>query len=254
MAPETRVTVEQLPKRRNLPTVAVAKRADLTADHFKLWLERPPDFDFLPGQYVTIGAGGVERPYSIVSSPREPLIELFVERIPPPAGKLTPLLHALRVGDKVTIRPRAKGVFLLRTAFRHHVMIATVTGVAPFISMIRHWAEEPYGDVSFRVLDGASYTDEFCYDAELDTLAARHANVRFVPTCSRPADPRNAGWNGATGRVNVIAEELVRGWGLGPEDTCIYACGHPKMIEDVKARFAGAFTLAEERFWKEPRR
>ncbi|HEY8520142.1 MAG TPA: FAD-binding oxidoreductase [Gammaproteobacteria bacterium] len=245
------MTAEPLPRKRNLPTTVVAKRVDLTADHFKLWLERPAGFDFLPGQYITVGVDGIERPYSIVSSPREPLIELFVERIPPPEGKLTPRLHALRVGDSVTIRPRAKGVFLLRPAFRNHLFIATVTGIAPFMSMLRHWAEAPYGELSFYVLDGASYMEQFCYDDELRALAALHPSVRFVPTCSRPADPRNAGWRGVTGRVNLIAERFVKEWGLRPEDTCIYACGHPQMIADVKARFGHAFEVAEERYWKE---
>ena len=128
----------------------------------------------------------MERPYSIVSSPREPLLELFVELIPPPVGHLTPLLHALGVGATVTLRPRAKGVFLLRPEFRNHVMVATVTGIAPFVSMLRHWLESPAGEANMYVLEGASFLDEFGYDDELRAMAARHANIRFIPTCSRP--------------------------------------------------------------------
>lgn len=246
----------RVPVKQPLPVATVIRRVDFTPDHFKLWLEPAEAFTFLPGQYCTVGAAGIERPYSIVSSPREELIELFIERIPPPEGHLTPLLHELRVGDTVTMRPRAKGVFLLRPEFHHHVMVATVTGVAPFVSIVRHWAEGPDGASSFYVLEGASYADEFGYDAELAKLAAEHANVRFVPTCSRPHDPRNAAWQGETGRVNTIVEHHVGRWGLDPAQTCIYACGHPSMIADVRARFAGAgFGFEEERFWKgdEPR-
>ena len=134
-----------------------------------------------------------------MSSPREPLLELFVELIPPPLGHLTPLLHALKVGDTVTLRPRAKGVFLLRPEFRNHVMVSTVTGVAPFVSMLRHWLEGPVDDRRMYVLEGASFRDEFGYDDELAALAERHANVHFVPTCSRPDDPRNAVGTGRSG-------------------------------------------------------
>ena len=239
-----------------LPVATVVRRVDFTLDHFKLWLKPAEPFTFVPGQYCTIGAGGIERPYSIVSSPREGLIELFIERIPPPEGHVTPLLHELRAGDTVTMRPRAKGVFLLKPEFRHHVMVATVTGVAPFVSIVRHWAESPDGASSFYVLEGASYADEFGYDAELAKLAAEHANVRFVPTCSRPRDPRNAAWQGETGRVNTIVERHVGRWRLDPAQTCIYACGHPSMIADLRARFTGTgFGFEEERFWKgeEPR-
>ena len=41
-------------------------------------------------------------------------------------------------------------------------------------------------------------------------------------------------------------------FGLDPADTCVYACGHPQMIEDVKVRGENAgFHVEEERFWKE---
>jgi ferredoxin-NADP reductase len=229
----------------------IVKRIDLTAEHFKIWLRCAEPFSFEPGQYCTLGSGGIERPYSIVSSPREPTLELFVELIPPPRGSLTPLLHALKVGDTVTVRPRAKGVFLLRPEFRNHVMVATVTGIAPFVSMLRYWLEGPADDRHMYVLEGASFGDELGYDDELRALAARHPNVRFVATCSRPEDPRNAGWSGPVGRVHTLVERHVRDWDLAPQETCIYACGHPGMIEDLRNRYAGTgFTFEEERFWK----
>lgn len=230
----------------------IVKRVDLTAEHFKIWLRCADPFPFEPGQYCTVGVAGVERPYSIVSSPREPLLELFVELIPPPVGHLTPLLHALEVGATVTLRPRAKGVFLFRPEFRNHVMVSTVTGVAPFVSMLRYWLEGGADDRRMYVLEGASFVGEFGYDDELSAMAARHPSILFVPTCSRPADSRNVAWKGQTGRVHTIVEQYVREWRLEPADTCIYACGHPGMIEDLRGRYAGTgFTFEEERFWKE---
>ena len=229
----------------------IERRVDLTKEHFKIWLRCAEPFPFEPGQYCTVGVDGVERPYSIVSSPREPLLELFVELIPPPLGHLTPLLHALGVGATVTLRPRAKGVFLLRPEFRNHVMVATVTGVAPFVSMLRHWREQAPNDRRMYVLEGASFIDEFGYDDELKALAASDARVKFVPTCSRPDDPRNTSWRGQVGRVHAVVEHYVRQWQLEAPATCVYACGHPQMIEDLRGRYAGTgFTFEEERFWK----
>jgi ferredoxin--NADP+ reductase len=234
-------------------TASIAKRVDFTPDHFKLWLEPAEPFTFAPGQYCTIGVDGIERPYSIVSSPSEPLIELFVELIWPPNGQLTPLLHKLRVGDKVSLRRRAKGKFVLQAGYRNHVMVATVTGIAPFVSMLRHSLAAPGSSAQFYVLQGASFSDEFGYDAELAALAERHSNVRFVPTCSRPQEPRNGGWRGETGRVNTIVEKHVREWALSSAETCVYVCGNPQMIEDVKARYANTgFRVEAEGFWKNP--
>lgn len=228
---------------------------DFTPDHFKLWLKPSIPFPFVPGQYCTVGVDGIERPYSIVSSPHEPLLELFVELIWPPNGRLTPLLHRLRVGDTVTLRPRAKGKFVIDSSRRCHVMVATVTGIAPFVSMLRHAqaTPTPLDGAAFYVLQGASYVDELGYDAELTALAAQHANVEFVATCSRPHEPRNAQWRGETGRVNTIVERYVREWALEPTETCIYVCGNPQMIEDVKARYASTgFHVESEGFWKNP--
>jgi ferredoxin-NADP reductase len=79
---------------------------------FLLWLEPSIEFHFTPGQYITVGAGGIERPYSIASAPYETHIELFVEYVLPEyGGKLTPLLYAQHVGDSLTMRPKAKGRF-----------------------------------------------------------------------------------------------------------------------------------------------
>jgi ferredoxin--NADP+ reductase len=163
------------------------------------------------------------------------------------------LLHKLRVGDKVSIRRRAKGKFVLNPNYRKHVMVSTVTGVAPFVSMLRYVLATPGDGAQFYVLQGASYVDEFGYDAELAALAAKHSNVRFVPTCSRPQDARNATWRGETGRVNTIVERYVREWALTPAETCIYVCGNPQMIEDVKTRYDNTgFRVEAEGFWKNP--
>ena len=104
----------------------------------------------------------------------------------------------------------------------------------------------------FYVLEGASYHDEFGYDDELTKIASERPDVvTFVPTVSRPHEPRNEGWTGEKGRVNTIVEKYIAKFGLAPEDTRVYACGHPQMIEDVKARVKALdFPFEEERFWK----
>ena len=168
-------------------------------------------------------------------------------------GHLTPLLYALQAGDKLTIRPRAKGIFIFNSNFKNHLLVATVTGVVPYISFIRDYLHRGETGHRFFVLEGASYDDEFGYDDELSRYAAEYPDiVTFIPTVSRPNEERNSNWQGEKGRVNAIVEEQVERLGLDAADTLIYACGHPGMIEDVKARLIPkGFTVDEERFWKE---
>lgn len=230
------------------------RRADLTDLLFKLWLSPSEPFKFKAGQYCAIGVDGLERPYSIVSAPHEPLLELFVELLPAPHGVLTPRLHRLRPGDEVTLRPRAKGLFTFKPEYRSHLMICTVTGVAPYVSILRDLLERDgdFGAREFHILQGASYQNEFAYDAELARLARRFDNLYYAPTVSRPRASLNADWRGATGRVNALALDYIGRAGIDVAETLIYACGHPAMVDamrshsaELKARFA------EERFWKE---
>ena len=244
------------PERRLQPRMATARiveRQDLTDDLWLIKLEPSIPFPFKPGQYCTIGAEDIERPYSIVSAPEEPLLELFVELVPPPDGQLTPVLYNLEVGTELTLRPKPKGIFTLDRTAKTHVFVSTVTGVAPTVSILRHalMTGETEGK-EFHVLDGGSFFDELAYRDELQELADTYDFIHFTPTVSRPDDERNVGWTGATGRVNTLVEDYLRDNNIDPETSIVYACGHPGMIEDVKERMERVgYRFKEERFWKD---
>ena len=236
----------------DFPKAKLVERIDITEDLMiiKLEPEQGP-FKFKAGQYCTLGLESIERAYSIVSAPHEPLLEIFVELVTD--GELTPLMWNMKVGDYMSVRPRPKGLFTMEQRVRHHFMVSTVTGVAPSISMIRSCVLEGGQDYKFYVLLGASYQDELTYDKELADLAAKHPDLlTFVPTVSRPNEERNSSWQGATGRVNNIVEDYLEKFELPQEDTMIYTCGHPGMIEDVKAKITPqGWMFKEERFWKQ---
>jgi ferredoxin-NADP reductase len=236
----------------SLPRAKLVSRRDITPDLMVIKLEpQPGPYRFKPGQYCTLGIDGIERAYSIVSAPHEPHLEIFVELVP--EGELTPRMWNLKVGDSMSIRPRAKGIFLMDQTVHHHLMLSTVTGVAPSVSMVRDYLHRGSpGHHHFYILLGASYHDELVYDQELAALAAQHPeSIAFVASVSRPKEARNAGWKGVTGRVNAIVEEYLDKFQLPKDDTLVYACGHPGMIADAKERVsAQGWNFTEERFWK----
>jgi ferredoxin--NADP+ reductase len=163
----------------------------------------------------------------------------------------------LKIGDLMSVRPRAKGIFTKDKKMHHHFMLSTVTGLAPSMSMVRQYLHDGGHESSeekqvFYIMYGASYIDELTYDVELRELAEKYPDVvKFVPTISRPTEARNDGWTGATGRVNTIAEEYLEKFGLSIDDTKVYACGHPGMIEDMKEKLPPqGWNFIEERFWK----
>ena len=207
----------------------VVERKDVTDDLMVITLQSPTPFAFVPGQYVTLVRDGVKKPYSIASSPHEGTLELFIELVP--KGALTPKLWKLEPGDTIDMLfDRGKGDFLFEPARRNQVMVCTVTGIAPFVSMIR--ACSTSAGHKFFVFHGASFQDEFGYDAEL----SHTRGVIYIPTVSRPDDPRNVAWQGETKRVNLRVEDFLARCNLRPENSMVYVCGNGGMIADVKAR------------------
>ena len=236
-----------------LPKAALVERKEITEDLMIIKMRPETAMTFKPGQYCTLGLEGIERAYSIVSAPHEDDLEIFVELVPEPDGALTPLMWKMQEGDTMTIRPTCKGIFTLDEKYNSHLMLATVTGVAPFVSILRSYFHHEGQGHRFYVLEGASYLDEFVYDKELEEMEASYPDtVKFIPTVSRPNESRNDGWTGASGRANDIVEEQIEKLGLEPSSTLVYACGHPGMIEDVKERLVPrGFNVKEERFWKQ---
>ncbi len=52
--------------------------------------------------------------------------------------------------------------------------------------------------------------------------------------------------------MTLLVEEYLEKFQLSMDDTKVYACGHPGMIEDVKEKVvAQGWKFIEERFWKE---
>lgn len=193
---------------------------------------------FAAGQYTTIGIKCeeefIERPYSIVSSPYEQTLEFFIELVPD--GLFTPQLWKLRSGATVMIRRRVVGNFTLDSSCDRHVMIATVTGVAPFTSMIRtrHLVQERSNGKhdQFLLIHGASHSTDFGpYQHELDDLSYQ-GWLTYVPTISRPWDEPY--WRGEIGRVEDIVRKHADQLGFTCANSVAYACGHPQMVENVK--------------------
>jgi len=243
---------------KHIKAVVVARR-DITAE---LWIARirPEEkISFQPGQYVTVALPGsdklIERPYSVASSPHEPELEFFLELVP--QGELTPHLYKVPVNGEVFLRRVAKGRFIFDTQSGHanHLLVATVTGVAPYISMIRGMAAraEAGEKISHRlaVLQAASISVELGYFEELSALAKKHSWLEYIPTVSRTW--LDAAWKGEIGRAEDVVRKHLDAHGFTAADTTVYVCGNPDMIENVKGVLKRAGfpkeSLKEEVYW-----
>jgi ferredoxin--NADP+ reductase len=239
----------------------ITKRTDLAPDLWMIRVDSGAEFAFAAGQYATLGVEKdtrrLERPYSIASSPYEKELEFFFELVP--NGQTTPPLYDLQVGDQVLVRTSAKGRFTLdtgQTQRTNHLMVSTVTGVAPFVSYVRtlfkDWKDGKFaGDHKLYLLHGASRSWEFGYREELEDIAKQASWFQCVFTVSRPWEDES--WRGEVGRVDELLRKYADQWGCDASNSVGYLCGHPEMVEHSKGILKRiGFTkenLREEVYW-----
>lgn len=204
---------------------------------------KPRGFSFLAGQYARLELAGERRSFSIASAPSDDVLDFFVERME--GGTFTPRLFALEEGDGISIVGKAKGGLTLADGFDHHLMIATVTGIAPFRSILRSVARVNGLDPArFVVLHGASLVSELGFREELARLP-----ITYVPAVSRPSEPENAGFEGAVGRLDAVAASYLASHPLEAARTMVYACGHAAMVRTIERDFtARGYAVRVERF------
>ncbi len=220
-------------------TAKIVDRKEVAEDLFVMRVLPDRPFPYLAGQYATLGVEvegkRLERAYSLCSSPYEDELEFFVERVH--GGELSPLLHAMDKGTPLLLRRFAKGRFTLdlRSGRRDHLLLCTVTGVAPYVSYVRtvyaDWkkGETPMpGEHRLFCVQGASHSGEFGYRGEFEKYAAEAPWLKYVSTVSRPWE--DLAWQGELGRVDDVIRKYVDLWGLMPGKTTAYLCGHPNMV------------------------
>lgn len=192
--------------------------------------------DFKPGQFVRVAleldGEIVARPYSLVNSPTEPEFEIFFNIVP--GGPLTPRLAALRQGDVIKVAEKAYGFLTVDEvpAAKHLWMLATGTGVGPFVSILKS------GDAWQRfekvvLVYSVRTAQELAYQDVIAQVSKQYQQqLSFIPLITREA---------LQGAINkrvtdaIVSGELEQQAGIrmSPEDSHVMMCGNSAMIADV---------------------
>jgi ferredoxin/flavodoxin---NADP+ reductase len=234
-------------------------RKDVAADLWSIRIRPQHPVPFIAGQYATLGMvldeQVIERPYSIVSSPLEDEMEFFFELVP--HGGLTPYIHHMKLGDTLLVRCQAKGLFTLdsKSGHKRHFMVSTVTGVAPYVSIVRTLVRESETGKPVEheviMLDAASRSWELAYQGELAAFARRFGWLHYIPTVSRPWE--DSSWEGELGRAEDVLRKYLDRFKLGPADTTVYLCGHSEMIKKAEGilmrRGFPSVSIRKEIYW-----
>lgn len=177
----------------------------------------------------------IRRAYSIASSSTEDSIEFYITLVN--SGQLTPRIFKLQIGDKIWMGKKAVGMFTLDQIEndRNVILIATGTGVAPYMSMLRSNALKREGKML--VIHGAANSWDLGYSSELKLLASMFNNFKYHPTITEPSK-EPVGWNGDTRFIDEIWKSGIAESTIGlnptPQNTDVFLCGNPKMVEGMK--------------------
>ncbi|MBB4120343.1 NADH:ubiquinone reductase (Na(+)-transporting) subunit F [Martelella radicis] len=223
-------------------TATVARIVDLTPDIKGIWLAIDGEpIRFQPGQYINLTIPGVEGPraFSIASSPKDgATIELNVRKVP--GGKATPLLHeTLKEGDHLSFTGPYGQFFTRRSRGGTQIFIGGGSGLSSPKSMVLELLENGWDEPVY-LFHGARGLKDLYYRDLFETLAAEHANFRYVPALSEP--DLGDDWQGETG---FIHEALQRAFPDGFADMTAYLCGPPPMIEATIRTLMRGFLFEE---------
>ncbi len=179
-------------------------------------------FQHLPGQCAMVSVPGVgECMFSITSSPtNEEFMEFSIKK----CGCVTEVLHAMEVGQQITVRGPYGKNFPVEEDFKGKdlLFIAGGIGLAPLrsvINYVRHYRNN-YGKVV--IVYGARSKDDLVDIEEIKTEWMNEPNTEVYLTIDRPQDD----WDGHVGFVPAYVKEL----GLNPNMTAVL-CGPPIMIK-----------------------
>ncbi len=210
--------------------------------------------DFKPGQFTVVGLPPsakrfeysdpeatelpqdklIKRAYSIASgSIEKDHLEFYVRLVH--SGGLTPRLFAMKNGDRLWLSPKITGMFTLDKvpADKNIIFFSTGTGIAPYMSMLRS-SVIVTEQRNYAVVHGAMNSWDLGYRSELLTIERICPNFKYFPIISNPEKEPMA-WDGPVGFVQRIWDKklIQKKWDMEitPENTHIFLCGNPNMIE-----------------------
>ena len=223
-------------------------REEVTSVHhwtdtlFSFQTTRNSGFRFQCGQFAMIGLEVSGRPllraYSMASANHEDHLEFFSIKVPD--GPLTSRLQHLKVGDSILVNGKPTGTLVLDNLEpgRNLYLMATGTGLAPFLSIIKD--PETYERFERVVLvHGCRQVAELAYQNMITEELPQHeflgelvsGKLLYYPTVTR--EPfRNRG------RLTdlITTGKLVDDLKLDPlsaKDDRVMMCGSPSMLRDL---------------------
>lgn len=215
----------------------------------------PSDFNFLPGQYVTIkfthedesGSKVLSRAYSIASyTPLKEEFTLCIKIVED--GEVTPILNSFEVGKEIKITgPMGDFTCLNLEKDQPKVFISTGTGIAPLKTMIEYLQQQEKNQPIF-LFNGFRFEEEILYSQKwLQMIKKSNGSFHYQCAISRPKNEIKES-NLREGRIQVLFDSIKN---LNKEKTVFFICGLSPMILESERKLIEMEFLKENIFYEQ---
>ena len=189
-------------------------------------LRFPPtaDFNFLEGQYVDVIHSSATRSYSVASTSEQKEMTLLIKKVDQGLLSAYWFEHAV-VNDLLRIEG-PKGTFFLRDKEKPLVFLATGTGIAPIMAILRQLDENKTFEQHqpIYLFWGNRNEEDFVWDPVFQRLRVESFRVLSKP---------RGNWREDVGYVQDVAVKKVNNL----TGCHVYACGSNNMITSAKKLF-----------------
>ncbi len=209
------------------------KEIKKVADYTKSFiLEKPKGFEYEPGQhgFIEISADN-GKPFSLVSSPHEKIIEFAT--IIRDQSKWKQTLDKKKIGDEL-ILSGPYGVFKYENSEKDIAFIAGGIGITPFIGILRYLNFKKLQTKVILLYSNKS-ENRTAFKNELDLLEKKDTNLKIIYSMTEQED-----FDGEKGRID---EEFIRKHVKDPEKKAWYIAGPPKMVKEINEMLKKEFNV-----------
>jgi len=211
---------------------------------FSFTTTRDPAFRFENGHFTMIGleieGKPLMRAYSMASANYEEQLEFFSIKVQD--GALTSRLQKIQPGDKVLVNSKPTGTLLLhrlKPHAKHLYLLATGTGLAPFMSIIKD--PETYEQYEKVILThGVRYKSELAYQEMIESLSENEFfgdmvkdKLVYYPSVTREEFPIQGRLTDALSSGKM--QKLLDLPPVNLQDDRFMLCGSPSMLKDFCA-------------------
>jgi ferredoxin/flavodoxin---NADP+ reductase len=191
---------------------------------FEFTVTRSQSFRFKNGEFAMIGLPGLSvfRAYSVVSTNYEDTLRFYSIKVPD--GVFTTQLQLIRPGDEILIRPKTTGSLVIDYVLprKNLVMLATGTGIAPFMSIAHDYATyERFENVY--LYHTVRLANEIVFQHQLLELAVEWPFKYIESVTQEPYHREGRFWD----HVHD----------LDPGTDAIMVCGSPELNKQCRTKF-----------------